>query len=330
MRREDLLLRKCFFNLLGYLEGQGFFMEYITGDKDFKLKNSAVTLGKFDGIHLGHHMLIDEVISLKEKGYTSAMFTFLYHPFNLISDNEFKLIYTEEEKIRKLSAIGLDVLISYPFTHETKNIEAENFISEILVKMLDAKVIVVGNDFRFGRNRKGNVDMLKAMEEVYGFKVISFEKKTWRDSVISSSAIRRELASGNMEKVNSMLGSPYYIYGKVLHGRKIGRTLGMPTTNLIPATNKLLPPCGVYTSRTIIEGVSYPGMTNIGYKPTVGIEDMKGVETYIYDFDRDLYGQELEVELLTYERPEIKFDNLEDLKTKMEEDLAFGRRYFKI
>ena len=305
-------------------------MKYIAGSTDFNLKNSAVTLGKFDGLHQGHRLLIDEVLSLKSKGYTSVMFTFLYHPYNLISENEIKLIYTEEEKLQKLKASGLDVLISYPFSQETKNIEPEDFIREILVDKLDAKVIVVGSDFRFGKNRRGNVDMLKSMENKYGFRVISFEKKRWRDTVISSSTIRHELEKGNMEEANAMLGEPFNIHGKVLHGRKIGRTLGMPTTNLTPAQSKLLPPCGVYASRTIIDGISYPSMTNIGYKPTVGAEKYKGVETYIYDFDKDLYGQEVDVELLSYERPEIKFDSLEDLKRRMDEDLAFGRRYFEI
>lgn len=305
-------------------------MRYIAGDTDFKIKNSAVTLGKFDGLHMGHQMLIDEVLSLKVQGYRSVMFTFLYHPNNLISEKEMKLIYTEEEKVSKLKARGLDVLISYPFTHDTKNTPPEDFIKDILVNKLDAKVIVVGNDFRFGQDRQGDVKMLRAMEEVYGFKVISFDKKEWNDTIISSSAVRLALEKGNMEEVNAMLGHNYYIQGKVLHGRKIGRTLGMPTTNLTPQANKLLPPCGVYTSNTIIDGIAYPGMTNIGYKPTVGAEKYKGVETFIFDFDRELYGQEIMVELLTYERPEIKFDNLEDLKVKMEEDLAYGRRFFGI
>ncbi|HHT87421.1 MAG TPA: bifunctional riboflavin kinase/FAD synthetase [Clostridiales bacterium] len=305
-------------------------MKYIAGTTDINIKNSAVTLGKFDGLHLGHRRLIDEVLSLKEKGYTSLMFTFLYHPYNLFSEYEVKLICTEEEKIRRLKDSGLDVLISYPFTHETKNIEPEDFIKDILVGKLDAKVIVVGNDFRFGRNRRGDVDMLKSMEDKYGFKVIAFEKIRWKDTVISSSTIRNELEKGNIEDVNAMLGAPYFIHGKVLHGKKVGRTLGMPTTNLTPPDNKLLPPCGVYISRTVIGGVSHPSITNIGYKPTVGAENKKGVETFIYDFDRDLYGVEIDVELLSYKRPEIRFDNIEDLKLQMKKDLEYGRKFFGI
>lgn len=305
-------------------------MKYIAGNMDFKLKNSAVTLGKFDGLHLGHQLLINEVLSYKDKGYTSVMFTFLYHPYNIFKDNKFKLIYTEEEKVRRLSESNLDTLISYPFTRETMNIEAEDFIKDMLVEKLDAKIIVVGNDFRFGHNRRGDVNMLKSMESVYGFKVISIEKRQWHDTIISSSLIRDELSKGNMEDVNQMLGKPFGIYGKVLQGRKIGRTLGMPTTNLIPPTNKLLPTCGVYATRTIVDNESYPGMTSIGYKPTVGKEKDKGVETYMYDFDGDLYGKEIEIQVLAYERPEIEFDNLDDLKAKMEEDLVFGRKYFGI
>lgn len=305
-------------------------MKYIAGKTEFNIRNSAVTLGKFDGLHLGHQMLLNKVLSLKEQGFTSVMFTFLCHPHNLFSENEIKLIYTEEEKRMRLSKSGLDVLVSYPFTYETKTIEPEDFIKQILVEKLDAKVIVVGNDFRFGHKRRGDVDMLKAMEDVFGFKVISYPKKTWKDTVISSSVIRDELQKGNLEAVNAMLGQPYYIHGRVLHGRKIGRTLGMPTTNLIPASNKLLPPVGVYISRTIIDGISYPGMTNIGYKPTVGAEKNIGVETFLFDFDGDLYGKEIDVELLTFIRPEIKFGSIDELRHKMDEDLDYGRKFFDI
>lgn len=305
-------------------------MKYIAENTNINIKNSVVTLGKFDGLHQGHQMLIDKVLHYKEKGYTSVMFTFLYHPCNLFSENELKLIYTEEEKIRKLSQSNLDVLISYPFTRETMATKPEDFIKDILVDKLDAKIIVVGEDFRFGHKRTGDVKMLKSMESIYGFKVISLEKKRRDNTIISSSTIRSELEKGNMDTVNLMLGKPYSIYGKVLHGRKIGRTLGMPTTNLTPSTNKMLPPCGVYATRTIIDNLAYPGVTSIGYKPTVGTEKDKGVETYLFDFDGDLYGKEIQVEILAYERPEIKFDNLKDLKEKMQEDLAFGRKYFKI
>lgn len=305
-------------------------MEYIAGNTDFKYKNSAVTLGKFDGLHLGHKQLIDLVISYKHQGLTAVMFSFLLHPCNLFSEKEFELIYTEEEKCSKLKRIGFDILISYPFTEETRRMEPEDFIREILIEKLDAKVIVVGNDFRFGAERKGDVALLKQYENVYGYKVIACDKIKYRNDIISSSSIRSALKDGKMELVNQMLGQPYSIRGEVVHGRRLGRTIGMPTTNLTPTSAKLLPPCGVYASKTLIDGVVYPGATNIGYKPTVGEEDHIGVETYIFDYNNDLYGKIIEVELYSYIRPEIKFGALEDLIQKMREDVRLTKEYFGI
>ncbi len=304
-------------------------MEYITGT-NFQFKNSAVTLGKFDGLHMGHQQLMELVLSYKEQGLKSVMFTFSLHPSNLLSEREFELIYTEEEKIKKLKRAGMDVLISYPFTASTRMMEPEAFIRDILVKQLDAKVIVVGNDFRFGMNRKGDVALLKQFEEVYGYKVIACEKTCWKKEIISSSAIRQALRDGNMEKANAMLGQPYSIRGEVVHGRKLGRTIGMPTTNLIPPSGKLLPPCGVYSSKSRINGIYYPGVTNIGYKPTVGEEELLGVETYIFDYNEDLYGKTIEVELYTFLRPELKFGSIEELVQKMQEDIKVARNEFNV
>ena len=301
-------------------------MEYIAGKTDFKYKNTVVTLGKFDGIHLGHKQLIDLAISYKKQGLTAVMFSFLLHPGNLFSDKEFELIYTEEEKLVKLNHYGIDVLISYPFTEETRSMGPENFIKDILVDKLEAKVIIVGNDFHFGIHRSGDVAFLKQYEETYGFQVIACDKKKWKNEVISSSAIRHALKEGNMEAANAMLGQPYSIRGEVAHGRKLGRTIGIPTMNLIPSGTKLLPPCGVYASKTLIDGVWHAGVTNIGYKPTVGEEDYIGVETFVFDFDKDLYGEILEVELIYYIRPEMKFGSVEELVSKMQEDIIIAKK----
>ncbi len=304
-------------------------MEYIAGRTDFEYKNCAVTLGKFDGMHLGHQQLIDLVISYKKQGLTAVMFSFLMHPGNLFSDKEFELIYTEEEKLAKLSHTGMDVLISYPFTEETRSLEPEEFIEKILVGKLDAKVIVVGEDFHFGNQKKGDVALLKKCEELYGFKVIACEKKKWKNEVISSSGIRKALKDGDMEAANAMLGRPFMIRGEVVHGRRLGRTIGMPTINQIPPNSKLLPPCGVYATMILINGRHYPGVTNIGYKPTVGEEEYIGVETYIFDFEDDLYGKMIEVEFYYYIRPELKFGSLEELVIRMREDIVVTRQYFK-
>ncbi len=304
-------------------------MEYVAGNTDFIYKNTAITLGKFDGLHLGHMELINRVVALKQRGLTAVMFSFLMHPGNLFSDKEFELIYPEEEKVAKVNQSGIDVLISYPFTEKTRSMEPEDFIKNILVGQLDVKVIVVGNDFRFGYKAKGDVDLLKQYEEVYGYQVIAIEKRTWKNDVISSSAIRKAIKQGDIEAANAMLGTPFTLRGEVMHGRRIGRTIGVPTTNLIPPSSKLLPPCGVYVSKTLIDGSLHDGVTNIGYKPTVGEEKYIGAETYIFDFDGDLYGEIIEVELLYYMRPELKFDSIEEMVVKMKEDVILAKNYLK-
>lgn len=303
-------------------------MEYIAGLTDFKLHNSVVSLGKFDGLHRGHQLLLNNILEQKNLGFTSVMFTFMYHPGNLFSDKEISLIYTEEEKRHLLEDSGLDVLVSYPFTEETASMEAETFIKEVLINKLDAKKIVVGEDYCFGYKRRGNVALLQEMSKVYGYELEVFHKLEINGQVVSSTNIRNEITEGHMEKVNLFLGRPYSIYGIVQHGRKIGRTIGFPTTNLIPLEHKLLPPNGVYASKTKINGAEYPGITNIGNNPTVGLTPERRVETYLFDFDDDLYGKFIEVSLYTLERKEYRFDSLEELKEQISKDMVFGRDYF--
>lgn len=303
-------------------------MEYITGKTDFQLKNSAVTLGKFDGLHLGHQLLINKILEQKSRGYQAVMFTFMLHPCNLFSDKEIELIYTEDEKKYLLEKSGLDVLVSYPFTKETASMEPDDFIKEVLINKLDAKMIVVGSDFRFGKERKGDTNLLRDRAPLYGYDLCVIDKMHSGNIEIGSSYIRNELKQGNMELVNELLGSPYSIMGPVLHGRKIGRTIGFPTINLIPSSTKSLPPDGVYASVTIINGEKYPGLTNIGLNPTVGETPEKRVETYIFDYDNDLYNAFVTVSLYAMERGEEKFNSIEELKEQMNKDIVYGREYF--
>ena len=303
-------------------------MEYIAGRTNFKVHNSVVSLGKFDGLHRGHQLLLNKILEQKEQGFKAVMFTFMFHPNNLFSDKEIELIYTEEEKRFLLEQSGLDVLVSYPFTVETAAMEPEDFIKDVLVAKLDAKKIVVGSDYCFGHNRRGNIDLLHSMAKIYGYELIVFDKLKVGEQVISSSYIRSEIAEGHIENANKLLGNPFTIIGEVQHGRKIGRTLGFPTTNLIPPSYKILPPNGVYASITKINGLEYPGVTNIGYNPTVGKTPERRVETFIFDYDSDLYGMIIKVALYAQERPEIKFDSLEELKVQMNKDIIFGRKYF--
>lgn len=304
-------------------------MEYIAGKADFSLQGSAVTLGKFDGLHLGHQLLLNKITEQKKKGLKAVVFTFLYHPSNLLSDREMELIYTEEEKLQILKQYGLDVMISFPFTEETRSMEPEKFIEDILINRLDAKYIAVGSDFCFGRNRRGNTQMLADYSEKYGYELEIITKKRNEEEDISSSCIRHRIQEGDMEGVNKLLGRPFSVMGEVMHGRKIGRTIGFPTTNLIPDKAKLLPPDGVYTSLTNIEGIEYPGITNIGHNPTVGVTPEKRVETFLYDYDSDLYGKHIQVSLLGRMRGEEVFKSLEELKAQMDNDMLSGREYFK-
>ena len=293
-------------------------MEYMKGiDGLYILEETAVTLGKFDGVHRGHQKLLSRI--LEKKNLKSVMFT--------INGRKSGFVLTDEEKRFMLEKTGLSYLIDCPFIPSVSGMEAEDFVREILVNRLHAKSIVVGKDFHFGYKRGGDATLLLWLQKKYGFQVEVVEKEQYKGRDISSTYVKEALEAGDMELVNDLLGYRYFISGEVLHGRRIGRTLGMPTTNLVPSTKKLLPPNGVYLSRTRIGEQAYYGVTNIGYKPTIG-ETFRGVETYLFDFDGDLYGENIDVELWKFKRPEMKFDSVEHLKNQMQADIAFGKEYF--
>lgn len=295
-------------------------MEYMQGVRGIDVReDTAVTLGKFDGLHAGHQKLIRRITDAAQKGLESVVFA--------LDPGKSQSILVKEERSRMLGKLGVDRLIDCPMTPELTQMSPESFVAEILVDRLHARFLAVGSDFRFGWQRKGDYRTLMELSGIYGFHVEVIKKERYGERDISSTFVREELAAGNMELVNRLLAYPFFVQGEVLHGRRIGRTLGMPTTNLVPSTRKLLPPNGVYVSRTLLDGKAYPGITNIGYKPTVG-EHFKGVETHLFDFDEDLYGKDIEVELLHYKRPEQKFDSLDALKGQVREDIAFGRRFF--
>lgn len=303
-------------------------MKYIWNTTDFQLNNTAVSLGKFDGFHVGHRLLIEYVTSLKKNGLQPVTFSFFQHPGNFVANQSKGLIYTEAEKVGKVEELGSDYFISYPFNEEVMHTEPEEFVRTVLVEKLGAKVVVVGKDYRFGKNRAGNVEVLEKLGEKYGFEVKAFDKVVLDGKEVSSTRIRQELMEGNLEHANQMLGSPYSITGVVVHGNEIGRTLGMPTANIRPDREKLVPPNGVYASRILFDDAVHYGITNIGYKPTVGDKNEKGVETFVFDFSGNLYDKEITVELFAYERGEKKFGSLEELKSQMEKDCQFGRDYF--
>ena len=301
-------------------------MNYVTGTTTFHIDGpSAVSLGKFDGLHLGHRRLVQYVLEQKKKGLSAVIFTFEKNPTRILSGLSAQNIITNQERKALLETEGIDCLLECPFVPEIAHMEPEVFVKEILVNQLHAKFVAVGKDFRFGYQRRGDHVLLKKMGKELGFRVTVIQKEQSHGRDISSTYVREALHEGNIPLANELLGYRYFVSGEVLHGRKIGRTLGLPTTNLLPASDKLLPPNGVYLTRTFVGEDTYYGITNIGYKPTVGGETRKGVETYLFDFNGDLYGRHLKVEFLEFERPEQKFQSLEELKQRILSDVAWGR-----
>ena len=300
-------------------------MKIINDTLDFFIPEmSAITLGKFDGIHKGHQKLMKMILAKKEQGLKSVVFTFGQMPGTFFFGKG-RTILTSKERQLHLERMGIDYMIECPFVPEVIQMEPEKFIEDVLVNQLHVKYIAVGPDFRFGHNRKGSVGVLKRMAPVYGYEVEVFDKECLNDKVISSTYVRHMLEIGEMETVQKLLGYPYYVSGTVVHGHAIGRKIGIPTINLIPDDDKMLPPNGVYLTKTVWEENQIFGITNVGCKPTISGEEAKGIETHLYDFDGDLYDKELTVEFYAYHRPERRFESLEDLKSQLARDAAWGR-----
>ena len=303
-------------------------MEYLVNKTDFQYQNTAIALGKFEGLHRGHQLLFQELKKWRETGRKSVIFTFDMPPKQFISGEKEHVIYTKEERVFLFDRLGMDLLISYPF-QKLRSLSPEAFVKEILVDRLDVKAIVVGDDFGFGYQRTGNVQLLKELSSQYGYELKVIKRLQFEEDYISSSRIRKAMKEGDFSLANKMLGYPYSIVGKVLHGRRIGRTIGMPTANLIPDPNKYLPRNGVYVVGIQFAGEEkqYYGICNVGVKPTIDHDLCPGVETYIFDFDRDIYGETIAVQFLQFVRPEMKFSSVEELALQIHKDAEFGRQY---
>lgn len=310
--------------------GETRFMIYITGKTRFDLNRpSAVSLGKFDGMHVGHQTLLDHVLSKQKEGLTGVFFTFDQHPANILEDDNTRLIMTNEERRSYLAKSGLDVLIECPFIDEIIHMEPEDFIKRILIDDLNMKYVVAGDDFHFGYRARGNTDMLVALADKYGYEAEIVTKKIYKGEEISSSLARGKIREGDLETVEILLGRKYSVSGTVVRGRQLGRKIGIPTINVIPPREKLLPPNGVYTSISVINGQKILGISNIGTKPTVSNSRAKTLETHLFDHDTNYYGEWVKVELCSFIRPERKFDSVEALASQMNHDIMIGKEYFK-
>lgn len=293
-------------------------MEYVDRIPDLGSdKKSVVTLGKFEGVHRGHQKLIRRVRELGEDNHWTKVAV----AFHL---NGARLL-TKEQRIELIAAQQMDFLVEIPLTQEFMSKRPEEFVREYLVEGLHTACVVVGPDYRFGYQREGDTQLLKKLGEQYGFSVEVLEKERDGMREISSTYIKEELHRGNIPKVNELLGYRFSTSGEVLHGRGLGHKIGVPTTNLIPPKEKLMPPNGVYKTRSFFEGRQFWGITNVGYKPTVGGEPFLGVETYLYDCDEDLYGEQLRVEFYRYMRPEKKFASIQELIRQLKTDMEEGR-----
>ncbi|MEG0565369.1 MAG: bifunctional riboflavin kinase/FAD synthetase [Hungatella sp.] len=305
-------------------------MQCFSNTREFKIEEpTVVTIGKFDGRHKGHQKLLKRMLELKEQyGYKTAIFTFDTVPSARISDKPQTVITTNRERRDHMEHMGIDYLVEYPFTQEAAHLSPEEFIRHILVEQMNAKAMVVGTDCGFGYQRAGNAAMLQKLSSQYGYHLEVIEKAQDDHRDISSTYVKEELDRGNIEKANALLGEPYAIHGTVVHGNHIGGSvLGFPTVNILPPPEKHLPPFGVYVSQVELDGSIYGGITNIGRKPTLGMDSPISVETFIFDLNQDLYGKNIAVQLLHFERPEQKFDSLEQLKQQLKRDQAFGLAY---
>ena len=303
-------------------------MQIIENDAAFQRdKPSAVAIGKFDGIHRGHQSLLQRVLEQKEKGLQAVVFTFDPSPAALFLGEDIPELTTKREKRKLFGDMGIDVLIEFPLNFTTAATEPEEFVEKILAEQMKTAYIAAGEDLSFGKKGRGDAALLRRMAGKFGYRTEIIEKVCLEGVEISSSYVREVIKIGDMEKAERLIGEAYSVCGVVAHGKKLGRRLGMPTVNLLPEKEKLLPPYGVYFSEVSVGERVYKGTTNIGCKPTVNDEMQAGVETYLYDFAQDIYGREITVRLFSFHRPEKKFDSVEALKKQMASDIAQGRYY---
>ncbi|WP_250278496.1 bifunctional riboflavin kinase/FAD synthetase [[Clostridium] colinum] len=298
-------------------------------DEDNK-NGTVVTVGNFDGIHIGHKKLITTTKKCAlEKGLKSVVLTFSPHPIEIIKNNtSFFYIFSEKEKYLEMEKENIDFFIKYNFTKEFSDISPEKFV-DILIEKLNCKILVVGEDYCFGKNRKGNIDILKKIGKEKGIEIIKISNIIIDGERVSSSIIRECINNRNIKKANLLLNKPYYILGKVVEGNKFGRTIGFPTANIIPTKNKLLPPDGVYITKTKYNNKIYDSITNIGTNPTVNNVD-RTIETYIFDFNQDLYNKYIEVYFYEWVRSVKKFNGIDELKRQISKDVDRASKFFKI
>lgn len=294
-----------------------------------KEHSTVITIGTFDGVHVGHRKILERLTNnARALNLKSTVLTFFPHPRMVLQkDTDIKLLNTIGEKTKILNDLGLDYLIIHPFTKEFSRLSATEFVRDILVNDLKIKKIIIGYDHRFGRNRNANINDLKAFGSTLEFEVEEIPAQEIDDVSVSSTKIRRALRAGDMKTANKYLGYNYMLTGTVKKGKGLGKQLGFPTANLhIEELYKLIPKNGAYVVKSEIDGSTVHGMMNIGYNPTVaGTQERsdgrpESIEIHFFDFDKDLYGKEIQIDILNRLRDEHKFDSVEALKHQLYKD----------
>lgn len=301
--------------------------ESVKAAADHEPKASVLVLGNFDGVHQGHRLLLEEADRLGKKlGLHRRVLTFSPHPKK--RQQNFKLIYEDEQKAQLMAETGwVDELIFLTFDENLKTMSPEDFFDEILRKRYTARAVVIGDNFHFGYQGKGDAKELSRLCEAAGIVCRVMDRKHKGEEPISSSRIRTLIEEGRMEEAALLLGRPYFVEGTVKRGKQLGQKMQTPTINLLMEENRLAPKSGVYVSRTQIAGKGFPSVSNVGHNPTVGGESLR-TETHILDFSGDLYEQQVRVELLRFLRPEKRFESVQALYHQLAKDVMSAKKYF--
>jgi FMN adenylyltransferase (EC 2.7.7.2)/riboflavin kinase (EC 2.7.1.26) len=293
--------------------------------KDIQSSNNYIALGSFDGLHIGHLSLINKVVEVAKKNKGRSMvFTFKNHPRTLINkENSVKLLMDNERKAKILEKHKVDIVCFKEFDLEFMKMTPKEFI-EFLIVNYNIKGFVVGFNYKFGYKNLGNVELLRELQNEYGYELYVMDPRTYNNDVVSSTRIRKAIQDGEVSEANKMLSMPYTLSGEIIHGKKIGRTIGFPTANLKYDENFILPKIGVYYTNVKVNNNIYKGITSVGYNPTVEGKNLT-VETYILDFNKEIYGDKIDVSFIKKSRDEEKFNSLEELKDQLESDKAFAK-----
>lgn len=300
----------------------------ITKSKDAFQNKTAVTMGIFDGVHRGHQAVINTACEFKKQGLDVVLFTFKTETVTTKGRGFIEMLLSDNLKKERFDKLGVDYIYSPAFV-EMKNMTSAQFVEQVLYKKLNAKVVVCGEDFRFGKGAKGDAEKLKLLCEKYHIKTVIVKQAKYEGRKISSSDIRDCIRRGEIKRANEMLGYNYYYKLPVLHGNEIGRTLDFPTINQKILEKQILPKFGVYITRTKIDEKWYNSISNIGVKPTVEKMSVPLIETNILDFEGDIYGQVVKVELICFLRPERKFKSIDELKKQVYSDIKKTSEFFK-